>query len=117
MDATSSSEHTDAATLRARLKHVYWIGGASGAGKSTIARRVAGQHNLCVYGTDDVMSEHAGHMLPEDAPYLSSFKTMDMDERWLDRPPEIMLETFHWFRGEGFGLIVEDLLHLPADSG
>src|SRR5260370_41709548 len=98
---------TDAATLRARLKHVYWIGGASGAGKSTVARRVAGQHNLYVYGTDDVMSEHAGHMLPEDAPYLSSFKSMDMDERWLDRPPEIMLETFHWFRGEGFGLIVE----------
>jgi hypothetical protein len=23
-------------------------------------------------------------------------------------------ETFHWFRGEGFGLIVEDLLRFPA---
>jgi hypothetical protein len=38
---------------------------------------------------------------------------MDMDERWVSRPPETMLETFHWFRGEGFGLIVEDLLRLP----
>jgi hypothetical protein len=28
-----------------------------------------------------------------------------------------MLETFHWFRGEGFGLIVEDLLKLPPDEG
>jgi hypothetical protein len=28
-----------------------------------------------------------------------------------------MLETFHWFRGEGFGLIVEDLLSLPGESG
>jgi hypothetical protein len=28
-----------------------------------------------------------------------------------------MLETFHWFRGEGFGLIVEDLLRLPRDHG
>jgi hypothetical protein len=26
-----------------------------------------------------------------------------------------MLETFHWFRGEGFGLIVEDLLRLPTE--
>jgi hypothetical protein len=26
-----------------------------------------------------------------------------------------MLETFHWFRGEAFGLIVEDLLAFPAD--
>ena len=28
-----------AAGLRARLRHVYWIGGGSGAGKSVIARR------------------------------------------------------------------------------
>jgi hypothetical protein len=28
-----------------------------------------------------------------------------------------MLETFHWFRGEGFGLIVEDLLRLPREPG
>ncbi|MDQ6671508.1 MAG: hypothetical protein M3069_12285 [Chloroflexota bacterium] len=103
--------------MRARLKHVYWIGGGSGAGKSTIARRVAAQHSLHVYSTDDVMPNHAGRVLPEDAPNLSSFKTMDMDERWVNRSPETMLETFHWFRGEGFGLIVEDLLRLPAGTG
>ncbi|GAA1867240.1 hypothetical protein GCM10009736_38380 [Actinomadura bangladeshensis] len=28
-----------------------------------------------------------------------------------------MLETFHWLPGQGFGLIVEDLLRLPADTG
>jgi hypothetical protein len=28
-----------------------------------------------------------------------------------------MFETFHWFRGEGFGLIVEDLLRLPEEPG
>jgi hypothetical protein len=28
-----------------------------------------------------------------------------------------MLDTFHWYRGEGFGLIVEDLLRLPVESG
>ena len=31
--------------------------------------------------------------------------------------PEAMLETFHWFRGEGFSLIVEDLLRLPPRPG
>lgn len=31
----------------------------------------------------------------------------------MNRPPHVMLETFHWFRGEGFDLIVEDLLRLP----
>ncbi len=34
------TEHAVSA-LRARLRHVYWIGGGSGAGKSAIARRVA----------------------------------------------------------------------------
>jgi len=42
---------------------------------------------------------------------------MDMDERWVSRSPKTMFETFHWFRGEGFHLIVEDLLRLPRETG
>ncbi|MEU6720177.1 hypothetical protein ABZ897_52715 [Nonomuraea sp. NPDC046802] len=103
------------AALRARLQHVYWIGGGSGAGKSTIARRIAARHGLRLYATDDVMSDHAGRSTPEDSPFLSEFVAMDMDARWVNRSPETMLETFHWFRGEGFDLIVEDLLRLPEE--
>jgi 2-phosphoglycerate kinase len=103
--------------LPTRLRDVYWIGGGSGAGKSTIARRIAARHGLHLYATDDVMSDHAGRSTPEDSPFLSEFKAMDMDERWVRRSPETMLETFHWFRGEGFGLIVEDLLRLPRSPG
>jgi hypothetical protein len=40
---------------------------------------------------------------------------MDMDERWLNRSPQTQLDTFHWFQGEGFDLIVEDLLALPRE--
>jgi len=96
--------------------HVYWIGGGSGAGKSTIARRLADRHGLWLYSTDDVMADHGRRMTPSDAPFLSEFVAMDMDERWMKRSPETMLETFHWFRGEGFGLIVEDLLRLPREA-
>jgi hypothetical protein len=105
----------DAAELRARLRHVYWIGGGSGGGKSTIARRLAGRHGWRLYATDDVMRDHAGRTTPLEAPFLHRFIAMDMDERWVNRSPETMLETFHWFRGEGFGLIVEDLLRLPQE--
>jgi hypothetical protein len=107
------AETADVAALRARLRHVYWIGGGSGAGKSTIARCIAARHGWQLYVADDVMSDHAGRSTPEDSPFLSEFKTMDMDERWVNRSPETMLETFHWFQGEGFNLIVEDLLRLP----
>jgi hypothetical protein len=40
---------------------------------------------------------------------------MDMDQRWLLRSPDTMLETFHWFRGEGFDRIIDDLTDLPDD--
>lgn len=107
----------DAAALRERRRQVYWIGGGSGAGKSTIAARVAAQHGLHLYGTDDVMADHTRRSTPERSPALTNFIAMDMDERWVHRSAEEMLETFHWFRGEGFDMIVEDLLALPQETG
>ena len=103
--------------IRARLRHVYWLGGGSGAGKSTIAHRIAAEHGLAVYSSDDAMPDHGNRFKPEDCPFLMAFKVMDMDERWVNRSPETMLETFHWFRGEGFSLIIEDLLKLAPEPG
>lgn len=105
----------DAARLRHRLRHVRWIGGGSGAGKSTVARRIADRHGWAVYSTDAVMGEHAARSNPSDAPQLAAFMDMSMDQRWVDRDPSTMLETFHWYRGEGFDHIVEDLTSLPPD--
>jgi 2-phosphoglycerate kinase len=117
MRSERHGETADPAALQAWLRHVYWIGGGSGAGKSTIARRLAARHGLRTYATDDVMSDHARRSTAEDCPMLSEFFAMDMDERWVKRSPETMLETFHWFRGEGFGMIVDDLLRLPTEPG
>ena len=100
-----------------QLEHIYWIGGGSGAGKSTIARRIAGEHGLRVYSTDDVMADHARRSSAEECPLLHQFMAMDLDERWVNRTPQVMFETFHWFRGEGFNLIVEDLLRMPREQG
>jgi 2-phosphoglycerate kinase len=112
LDATATG-----AELRERLQHVYWIGGASGAGKSTIARRFADRFGLHLYATDEVMRDHARRSTPANAPLLTRFTSMNMDERWLNRSPADMLDTFHWFRGEGFDLIVEDLMSIPAGTG
>ena len=95
--------------------HVYWIGGGSGAGKSTIARRLAAEMDLHLLSTDDTMRDHARRSTPDDCPLLHQFMQMDMDERWLTRSPSVMLETFHWFRGEGFEMILEDLRALPKE--
>jgi 2-phosphoglycerate kinase len=94
---------------------VRWIGGGSGAGKSTVARLLAEEHGLRLYHSDETIRAHVGRSNPVDHPRLHAFLAMDMDERWLSRSPQAMLETFHGFQGEGFELIVEDLLALPAD--
>jgi 2-phosphoglycerate kinase len=70
-----------------RLEHVVWIGGGSGAGKSTIAQRLAVEYGLQVYATDDAMNRHAAALTADEAPHLARFRAMTMDERWLDRPP------------------------------
>ena len=114
---TGHEETAGSAGLREQLQHVYWIGGGSGAGKSAIAHRLAAQHGLRVYATDDVMPDHARRSTKEESPLLHGFMSMDMDERWVNRSPKTMLETFHWFQGEGFKMIIEDLLRLPTEPG
>lgn len=101
--------------MAVRPEHVLWLGGGSAAGKSTVAQRLAGEYGLQIYPTDDVMSRHAAVLTADQAPHLARFRVMTMDERWLDRSPEAMLNSFHWFQGEGFELIVKDLLGLPSE--
>ncbi len=98
----------------AGLQHVRWIGGGSGAGKSTVAARLAADHGLRLYHAEP-FSRYAGRADPGLTPLLQAFIAMDMDERWVNRPPEVMLETFHGFQGEGFDLVLEDLRALPPD--
>jgi hypothetical protein len=105
----------DSEQLPARLRHVRWIGGGSGAGKTTIARQLAADYGLHLYDTDAMMTDHASRSNLAVAPLLQTFIAMDMDERWANRSPEMMFQTFHWFAGEGFELIVEDLLALPEE--
>ena len=100
--------------LRERLRHVRWIGGTPGAGKSTIARRLANRHDLQLY-TVEPFSKFMDRTTPDEAPFFHAFLSMDMDERWLRRSPQEMFETFHGFREEGFDLIVEEVLAMPAD--
>ncbi|WP_199042621.1 hypothetical protein [Glycomyces salinus] len=95
------------------LENVYWIGGGSGAGKSTVARRLARERGWRPYETDAVMGDHSRRTTPERAPFLHRFMAMGMDQRWVERSPRDMLETFHWFRGEGFDLMIEDLRAMP----
>jgi 2-phosphoglycerate kinase len=115
MQRSRDTEIAKNEVLSSRLRHIYWIGGGSGAGKSTIAKRMADQYGLRHYSTDEKIRDHGRRTPPEECPFVCAFNKMDMDERWLNRSPETMLETFHFFRGECFNRIVEDILEFPSD--
>jgi hypothetical protein len=97
--------------VRDRLRHVRWIGGGSGAGKSTVAAGLAARFDLQLHHCE-TFAAHAARSNPVDDPLLHAFMAMTMDERWVSRTPSVMMATFHGHQGEGFDLIVEDLLAL-----
>jgi hypothetical protein len=92
------------------LAHVRWLGGASGGGKTTVAALLADRYQLQIYSTDLTIRVHGAGPGP-DTPRLAEFIAMSMDQRWLERDPVTMLNSFPWFAGERFDRIVRDLRH------
>ncbi len=94
------------------LAGVRWIGGGSGAGKSTVASRLGDRFGLPVVQTDLTLDPHAEAMA--DDPRVGAFVRMSMDERWVEREPGEMLRTFPWFAGAGFDLLLGELPGEPV---
>lgn len=104
--------------LRERLADVRWIGGGPGAGKTTIAARLAQEYDLGLYVADDALQAYGERLDRPEYPLTQAFIAMDLDERWVKRPPDEMFRTFHRFQGEGFDLIVNDLTSVSErDTG
>jgi 2-phosphoglycerate kinase len=99
----------------ADLDHVRWVGGGSGAGKTTVTRLLAERFGVVCYSTDATINIHSGRLEATAAPLLERFRRMSMDERWVQHDPVTMYATFPWFHGEGFDLLIEDLREMPTD--
>ncbi len=90
------------------LKNVYWIGGATDAGKSTVAKLLAEKHGLAVYHYDSTDVEHDTHLAPSDPEHLG-FVNAHLDERWVDmEPPELLQLTLASFRAR-WSMVVQDI--------
>lgn len=98
--------------VRERLSHVLWIGGGPCAGKSTLARMLAGTYDLKVYDLDwHHMHEHGRR--PGGVP--PGWNDLSMDDRWLHPSPQELAyrDLASWTRR--FTFVTEDLLALPTD--
>src|SRR6267143_1727498 len=102
--------------LRARLRHVLWIGGGTGAGKSSVAIALAERHGLERYNYDwHDARDHTERTRADRHPHRAAFLAMSLDERWVFRSPEAMATAEVAEMAERFELVIEDLLALPTD--
>lgn len=94
------------------LRHVLWIGGALGTGKTTIATLLARRHGLRWYSADTRTWEHRDRALREGHTAAHRWEAMTHAERWERSSPAEMLEmSLHSERGP---MIVDDLRALPS---
>ena len=87
---------------------VFWVGGGSGAGKTTLVRAAAGLLDLRVYHVDAYGYEHVRRAAGGSFPRTQAFNAMSYDDRWL-RAPEVLAEDFLAVSGERMPLVIDDL--------
>ncbi|WP_088287918.1 hypothetical protein [Kineosporia sp. A_224] len=87
---------------------VVWVGGGSGAGKTTLVRAVAGLLDLRAYHVDAYSYDHVRRAADGAFPRTQAFNAMTYDDRWL-RAPEVLAEEFLAISAERMPLVVEDL--------
>jgi len=94
------------------LRHVLWIGGAPGSGKTTVATRLMRRHGLRWYGADTTTWAHRDRALQSGHAGAHRWEAMTPEERWVTATPNEMLElSLHAERGP---MVVDDLRALPT---
>ena len=88
-----------------------WLGGGSGAGKTTVARAVAGRLDLRLYHVDFRGFDHVARMVDGTSPRTRAFNAMPYDDRWL-REPAVLAEEFLAISAERMPLVLADLAAL-----
>jgi hypothetical protein len=89
------------------LAHVLWIGGPQASGKTSVARALARRFDLQLYVVDWRTWVHEPRM-PD-----TEFRSLSMDERWVQATPAQMLDWFLTTSRHRFRLVLEDLRELP----
>jgi AAA domain-containing protein len=92
------------------LRHVLWLGGAPGSGKTTVALRLARRHGLRVYSADTRTWVHRDRALRDGNVAAARFEATPPLERARLEPAERFTLSLHRERGP---MVIHDVAHLP----
>ena len=109
---------TDWKNTKESLSHVFWIGGATTAGKSTIATKLADDFSMIHYSIDSQLRKHQGRATEEEYPAVDARAKQGIVtflRRVLPQPPDIIAEMVRDFHRERLRMVVEDLLAMADD--
>lgn len=93
------------------LRHVLWIGGPPGAGKTAVALRLVRRHGLRWYGADTRTWEHRDRALRAGSAAARRWEALPPEERWTAGPAQLLELSLHAERGP---MVLEDLRALPG---
>jgi hypothetical protein len=96
------------------MANVVWLGGGCGAGKSTLARRLAYRHDLRLLPVDAYSYAHERRATTEPGwPVMRAAAGLEFTERWLSAPVHDQLVRFLGYAAEQFAMLADDLAALP----
>ena len=112
----------DIQDIKRDLTHVYWLGGSSCAGKTTISERFENQLGFSLYHTDSKWwTDHMQSAEPDCHPGMVAYREFTSStqsiQEWFDTIPVAdLVELQIKFFTEEFEMIIDDLYELPRDQ-
>lgn len=88
---------------------IYWIGGSSCSGKSTLAKMLAEKHGLQLYSCDDHFYKHVQLISPEKHPAMKKVAEMNPNEAFYSRGLDDQLRVYIQSFQEDFSFVLQDL--------
>jgi len=107
---------TNQLRLAQKLSRVLWIAGSPCSGKSSISHTITRIYVFLDYHVDAWARNHLARKVATGDAEAKAFLKMSVDQRWIERPLEALVqETIDSWTKE-FDMVIEDLLALPEDN-